>query len=277
MHLLPLVLYGGAAGAYLAHFAGRDRRIGRLATALLCVLVLASCTKPEVKKREYYDKGMALAAQKNYADAIVEFRNALKIDAKYGEARLALADAAIGQRTGDEQVGQGFAFAGGLRIAQHQRVHRPVLAIARLRGRPVGSGRIEQFRRAGHQPDFAFAVQPQHQAYVLDRAQVVGGRQFAERGLENRHAGREQRRQRAAEPRDGDLAQQHADGALARVDLRGGAIQPLHQLVGVIVQAGIVDQLGHRSRSALNALQRVVQPAERSVQLGVQLGEVRPG
>ena len=40
MHLLPLLLYACAAGAYLAHFAGRDRSIGRLATALLGGAVL---------------------------------------------------------------------------------------------------------------------------------------------------------------------------------------------------------------------------------------------
>lgn len=41
MHLLPLLLYACAAGAYLAHFAGRDRSIGRLATGLLGGAVLA--------------------------------------------------------------------------------------------------------------------------------------------------------------------------------------------------------------------------------------------
>jgi len=41
MHLLPLILYACAAGAYLAHFAGRDRSIGRLATGLLGGAVLA--------------------------------------------------------------------------------------------------------------------------------------------------------------------------------------------------------------------------------------------
>lgn len=35
MHLVPLVLYAAAAAAYLAHFAWRDPRTGRLATSLL--------------------------------------------------------------------------------------------------------------------------------------------------------------------------------------------------------------------------------------------------
>ena len=41
MHLIPLLLYASAAGAYLAHFSGRDRSIGRLATALLGAAALA--------------------------------------------------------------------------------------------------------------------------------------------------------------------------------------------------------------------------------------------
>jgi ABC-type transport system involved in cytochrome c biogenesis permease subunit len=41
MHFLPLVLYAAAAIAYAAHFARRDPRAGRLATALLGAGVLA--------------------------------------------------------------------------------------------------------------------------------------------------------------------------------------------------------------------------------------------
>src|SRR5829696_1700348 len=41
MHLIPLLLYASAAGAYLAHFARRDEAIGRMATGLLGAAVLA--------------------------------------------------------------------------------------------------------------------------------------------------------------------------------------------------------------------------------------------
>jgi ABC-type transport system involved in cytochrome c biogenesis permease subunit len=41
MHLVPLVLYAAAAAAYLTHFAWRDARVGRLATAILGAGVLA--------------------------------------------------------------------------------------------------------------------------------------------------------------------------------------------------------------------------------------------
>jgi len=35
MHLVPLLMYAAAAATYMAHFAWRDARVGRLATALL--------------------------------------------------------------------------------------------------------------------------------------------------------------------------------------------------------------------------------------------------
>src|SRR5262245_1517716 len=41
MHLVPLVFYAAAAAAYLTHFAWRDPRSGRLATAILGGGVLA--------------------------------------------------------------------------------------------------------------------------------------------------------------------------------------------------------------------------------------------
>ncbi len=41
MHLLPVVLYAIAAAAYITHFANRDERVGRFATATLGAGVLA--------------------------------------------------------------------------------------------------------------------------------------------------------------------------------------------------------------------------------------------
>src|SRR5687768_18623951 len=41
MHLLPLLFYAAAAAAYMVHFAWRDPRVGRFATAALGGGVLA--------------------------------------------------------------------------------------------------------------------------------------------------------------------------------------------------------------------------------------------
>src|SRR4029453_6473578 len=41
MHLLPLILYAAAAAAYVVHFAWRDPRVGRMATATLGAGILS--------------------------------------------------------------------------------------------------------------------------------------------------------------------------------------------------------------------------------------------
>lgn len=71
----------------------------------LCVLVLAtigaaSCSRdPETAKREFLQNGNRFLAEKKYREAIVEYRNALKQDVKFGDARLKLTDAYLA--TGD--------------------------------------------------------------------------------------------------------------------------------------------------------------------------------
>ena len=55
-------------------------------------LLVASCsTDPEQAKREYVESGDRFVAEKKYAEAIVQYRNALQQDARFGEARLKLA------------------------------------------------------------------------------------------------------------------------------------------------------------------------------------------
>lgn len=55
------------------------------------VLVTASCSRdPQRAKLEYLQKADGYAAQKKYAEAIIEYRNAIAQDAQFGEARLKL-------------------------------------------------------------------------------------------------------------------------------------------------------------------------------------------
>ena len=54
----------------------------------------SGCSKdPEVAKREYLSSGDAYVEQKKYAEAIVEYRNAIQQDPKFGQARYKLAEA----------------------------------------------------------------------------------------------------------------------------------------------------------------------------------------
>src|SRR6185503_13368571 len=62
--------------------------------AAAILLATTSCSKdPEVAKREYVRSGDAYVAKKQYREAIVEYRNAVQQDPRFGEARSKLAEA----------------------------------------------------------------------------------------------------------------------------------------------------------------------------------------
>jgi tetratricopeptide (TPR) repeat protein len=72
--------------------------MSRMTAGFGCVLLLLTvavgCSKdPAVARQEYFDSATRLMAEKKYNDAIVQLRNALKADPKFGEARLKLAEA----------------------------------------------------------------------------------------------------------------------------------------------------------------------------------------
>ena len=68
----------------------------------LCVILIAaigsaSCSRdPDAEKRKYLESGNRYLAEKKYQEAILEYRNALQQDAKFGDARLKLTDAYLG-------------------------------------------------------------------------------------------------------------------------------------------------------------------------------------
>ena len=70
-----------------------NRRLVLFATMAAMTLGLASCSKdPEVAKQEYVKSGDRFVEQKKYAEAVVQYRNALQQDAQFGEARFKLAE-----------------------------------------------------------------------------------------------------------------------------------------------------------------------------------------
>ncbi len=81
---------------------------------LLLTAGLVGCSKdPEKEKQAYFASGNALYEQGKFGDAVVEYRNALKADPKFGEARLKLAEAYL--KTGDtRRAGQEFIRASDL-------------------------------------------------------------------------------------------------------------------------------------------------------------------
>ena len=55
-------------------------------------LLTIGCSNPEYAKQEYLKSGDRYAADKKYSEAVVQYRNAIQQDPRFGEARLKLAD-----------------------------------------------------------------------------------------------------------------------------------------------------------------------------------------
>jgi Tfp pilus assembly protein PilF len=64
-----------------------------LTLSLVLAFVTAACSDPETTKMRHLQKADEHMAKEEYAEAVLEYRNALKVDARFGEARYKLAEA----------------------------------------------------------------------------------------------------------------------------------------------------------------------------------------
>jgi tetratricopeptide (TPR) repeat protein len=63
------------------------------AALLICLaLSLAGCRSPEAQKKRHFDQGNKYTAEKRDDFAVIEYANAVRIDPKFGDARLKLAE-----------------------------------------------------------------------------------------------------------------------------------------------------------------------------------------
>jgi tetratricopeptide (TPR) repeat protein len=67
----------------------------RLAASVIVSALLAGCSDPERTKKEHFDNAEGFMATGKVQEAIVEYRNALRDDPKFGEARFRLAEAYV--------------------------------------------------------------------------------------------------------------------------------------------------------------------------------------
>ncbi len=68
-------------------------RFGRTIVLLAVLVPIAACSKnPETAKREYLAKANRYVEQKKLAEAVIEYRNAINLDGRYGEARFKLGE-----------------------------------------------------------------------------------------------------------------------------------------------------------------------------------------
>ena len=89
-----------------------------LACVVMGLMVGLGCSGDPAKKRQVYlESGNALMASNKPADAIVEYRNAIKVDAKFGEAVMAVIVPRDGAKLGaDEVIAHCRARLGGYKI-----------------------------------------------------------------------------------------------------------------------------------------------------------------
>ncbi len=75
------------------------RFITAVSTFVCAGTLFVGCSNPDREKREHFERGKAYVEQKAYKEAVLEFRTAVQLDEKFGEARYALALAY--EKTGD--------------------------------------------------------------------------------------------------------------------------------------------------------------------------------
>src|SRR5690349_14135963 len=76
------------------------RRRSAISVLVLGAVTLTACSRdPETAKREFLASGDKYLADKKYTEAILQYRNAIKEDARFGAARIKLTDAYLA--TGD--------------------------------------------------------------------------------------------------------------------------------------------------------------------------------
>src|SRR5262245_5642299 len=63
-----------------------------LVPVIALALLPVACSSPEAQKRRHFEKGNQYAAEKRDEFAVIEYANAVRVDPKFGEARLKLAE-----------------------------------------------------------------------------------------------------------------------------------------------------------------------------------------
>jgi len=59
---------------------------------LIVVALMAACSRdPQIRKKEYFDKGSSYFEKGKYEEAIIEYRNAIQIDPNFADAHYELA------------------------------------------------------------------------------------------------------------------------------------------------------------------------------------------
>jgi tetratricopeptide (TPR) repeat protein len=137
--------------------------------AALAGLLITGCSKdPEQAKREYFDSGQDYLKQKKVAEAIVQFKNAVQQDPRFGEARLALAKAL--EESGDVRSAYGEYVRAADLMPQDLEAH---LSAGRMQ---LLAGRFDDAKALAEK---SLAIDPKSvEAHMLEGGALSGLKQF---------------------------------------------------------------------------------------------------
>src|SRR5262245_568235 len=150
------------------------KHIFRVSCALIVPAIVVACRAPEIEKTELVKRADASMEQKKYAEAIVDYRKAVQLDTRYGEARekLALAYLQTGEKAG---AAREFILAADL---------LPDDPKAQLNAaRVLLNGR--QFEEAQSRIQKALATDPKHVEGLILRANALAGLNQLDEAVEN--------------------------------------------------------------------------------------------
>lgn len=144
----------------------------RLAAVCSLTVAVAACASPEERKAKYLARGDAHLAAGRPADAVIEYRNALKIDPRFGVARFNLARALEANR--NQGAAQEFIVAAEL---------LPDRADVQLKAAGLLLS-AKQFERARQHADRALAADPASIEAQVIRAYSLAGLQHPDAAIE---------------------------------------------------------------------------------------------
>jgi tetratricopeptide (TPR) repeat protein len=157
---------------------------GRLLAACALSLIVVGCSDPEVQKVKYFEQGNTLMAAGKLADAIIEYRNAIKLDAKYGEARFQLARAL--EQRGDRSASGEYVRAADLLPSHFDAQIKAATILLKAR----------RFEQAQQHADKALVLHPRSAEAQVVKAYTLAGMQDMDGALEEM--------ERATQAADGD-------------------------------------------------------------------------
>ena len=142
-------------------------------TVVLAILAVACTLDPNAKKQRYFDSGNRYLDQGKYAEAIIEYRNAIEVDATFGQARKRLA--------------QSYARAGNVRAAFDEFVRAADLLPTDVEAQ-LDAGNFllvgKQHQEALGRAEVALKTQPENIDALVLRGNALAGLSSFEKALE---------------------------------------------------------------------------------------------